>query len=146
MDLSEYHDLYLEEAEGYLTVLRGTLQRLYLTPTDPQALGEAHRAAHSLKSISATMNYSEPRAVATEMEGILYKADRGMAPLTQPIIALMVNTCDKLDTIIHGLQPPGWVPHPRVPMEPEAPAEEEQQQARPDDDIWDLGAGPAPKG
>ncbi len=146
MDLSEYHDLYLEEAEGYLALLRASLQKLYTGPTDPQALGEAHRAAHSLKSISATMNYQEPRAVATEMEAILYKADRGISPLSQPVIALMANTCDKLDNIIHSLQPAGWVPHARMPVEPE-PVEHEptESETNPESEDWnwDLGAGPA---
>jgi two-component system chemotaxis sensor kinase CheA len=142
MDLSEYHDLFLQEAEGYLTVLRVTLQRLYSQPEDVQALGEAHRASHSLKSISATMNYQEPRAVATEMEAILYKAHMGIAPLTQPIIALMANTCDKLDTIIHALQPPGWTPAPRAPIEEVEP--EPERRGLDDEFGWDLGAGPAP--
>lgn len=145
MDLSEYHDLYLEEARGYLVVLRAALQRLYATPADPQALGEAHRAAHSLKSISATMNYQEPRAVATEMEQILYKADRGMSTLQQPIVALMANTCDKLEMIINNLQPPGWVPPARAPIEPDLGPEQPAGKGEEDWD-WDLGAGPAPKG
>ena len=147
MDLSEYHDLYLEEARGYLVVLRAALQRLYATPADPQALSEAHRAAHSLKSISATMNYQEPRAVATEMEQILYKADRGMAPLQQSIVALMANTCDKLEMIINNLQPPGWVPPARAPIEPDMAPDSGHASGKGDEEWdWDLGAGPAPKG
>ncbi len=148
MDLSEYHDLYLEEAKGYLTVLRATLEKLAANPSDTQALGEAHRAAHSLKSISATMNYQEPRAVATEMEAILYKANRGVAPLTLPIVDLMINTCDKLETIINSLQPVGWTPAPRAPIEiePEPEPEKPAADASGEEWGWDLGAGPAPLG
>jgi chemotaxis protein histidine kinase CheA len=142
VDLSEYHDLYLQEAEGYLVVLRSTLQRLYTAPGDVQSLAEAHRAAHSLKSISATMNYQEPRAVATEMEAILYKAHNGIAPLTPALVALMANTCDKLATIIHGLQPPGWTPAPRAPIENAGEPEPPPAQTSADDEWPDLGAGP----
>ena len=145
MDLSEYHDLYLEEARGYLVVLRAALQRLYGMPADPQALKDAHRAAHSLKSISATMNYQEPRAVATEMEAILYKADRGQGPLTQPIVALMANTCDKLEAIINNLQPAGWTPAPRAALEPDNEPELPKKKEDGQEWDWDLGAGPAPK-
>ena len=52
-----------ETIEVPANYLGKTLQKLAAAPADTQALGEAHRAAHSLKSISATMNYQEPRAV-----------------------------------------------------------------------------------
>jgi chemotaxis protein histidine kinase CheA len=88
-DVSVYKDLYLREARSSLAALRQDLAGLQDDPSDRAALRQAHRAAHTLKGMSATMHYAALAALGRALEEPLEQADR--AGLTLPC-----GQCDKL--------------------------------------------------
>jgi chemotaxis protein histidine kinase CheA len=68
LDLGKYRQLFLDEAYGFLALLRRNLTHLLDAPGDKRAKSEARRAAHTLKGMAATMHYEELSALAKSME------------------------------------------------------------------------------
>lgn len=91
LDLSAYKALYLREARSFLGALRQNLARLQDDPADHAALHQAHRAAHTLKGMSATMRYEALAALARSLEEPLKRADQ-----TEPPLSLVASQIDAL--------------------------------------------------
>ncbi len=85
-DLSDYLDMYAEEAEQHLTALRSSLTALKSGDNEQEALNAARLAAHSLKGISLTMHFNEPARLAANLEDYLYQSIENRALISIPII------------------------------------------------------------
>lgn len=79
LDLSNYRQLFLDEAHSFLAILRRNLSQLLEVPDDRQAQREARRAAHTLKGMAATMRYEELAALGKRME-VQLQEDERLAP------------------------------------------------------------------
>ncbi len=71
MDLSVYRQLFLEESHRRLAELETALTQLREGGGDQETWRTAHRAAHTLKGMAATMQYQELATLAEEMEALL---------------------------------------------------------------------------
>jgi two-component system chemotaxis sensor kinase CheA len=96
-DLSVYQALYLTEARKCLVVLQQSLARLGENSDDRAALQDAHRAAHTLKGMSATMRYEILVAVAEMLEEPLRQADRNEQPLAPEQIKALLARCEDFE-------------------------------------------------
>ena len=96
-DLSAYKALYIEEAGKCLVTLRQNLIQLRDDPMDEEKLYEAHRAAHMLKGMSATMHYEALTALAETMEDPLRRADRQKLPPPLEKIESFLVACDEFE-------------------------------------------------
>lgn len=70
-DLSKYKESFINEAQEHLEMMNLSLVGLEKNPEDPVPLGEIFRAAHTLKSMAATMDYPQTSALCHAMEDIL---------------------------------------------------------------------------
>ena len=93
LDLSSYHQLFLEEAYSYLALLRRNLSKLRDAADDKRAQREARRAAHTLKGMAATMHYEELAALGKRMEKQLEEEGR----LTPGQIEELLAGCRQYD-------------------------------------------------
>jgi two-component system chemotaxis sensor kinase CheA len=100
LDLSVYMDLFLDEASTFLAMLRKNLSGLIEDPADPEALSEAHRAAHTLKGMSSTMRYEELAALAESLEGLL----QSEAPLPPADIAVLQAGYNEFEVVLERLK------------------------------------------
>ena len=99
-DLSAYKGLYLEEARKSLATLRENLLQLRDGAVNETALHEAHRAAHTLKGMSATMHYETLTTLARTLEDPLSRADRARLPLPSDQIRVFLTTCDDFEAAL----------------------------------------------
>jgi two-component system chemotaxis sensor kinase CheA len=97
LDLSDYLELFLEEAEMFLATLRHSLIRLTENPEDDRSLREAHRAAHTLAGMASTMRYEDLAALAKTLERRL---ESELVPPPDQIKVLLAG-CDEFE---RGLQ------------------------------------------
>ncbi len=102
-DLSAYEALFLKEARVCLSTLRRELTRLRADPADPAALHEAHRAAHTLRGMSATMHYATLTALATRLEEALQPADEAQQPLALAQVDALLAGCDDFEAGLEQL-------------------------------------------
>jgi chemotaxis protein histidine kinase CheA len=93
LDLSVYRDLFLDEAQAFLTILRQSLARLADHPDDREAWQEARRAAHTLKGMSSTMRYERLFALAQALEAP-FLSD---APLAIDQIDVVLAGCEEFE-------------------------------------------------
>jgi two-component system chemotaxis sensor kinase CheA len=93
LDLSNYRQLFLEEACSYLALLHRNLSKLRDAPCDVRAQREGRRAAHTLKGMAATMHYEELAALGKRMENQLQHEE----PLTPGQIDELLADCALYD-------------------------------------------------
>ena len=100
LDLSVYKQLYVEEARKCLATLRENLIQIRDDVVNETALHEAHRAAHTLKGMSATMHYETLATLAKALEDPLSRADRARLPLSSDRILAFLTTCDDFEAAL----------------------------------------------
>jgi chemotaxis protein histidine kinase CheA len=100
VDLSVYHDLYLRETGAFLTSLRQNLARLDADLEDAAAYQEAHRAAHTLKGMSATMRYATLADLAENLEKLLLTG----FPLNAEKLQALRAGCDAFEAGLQRLE------------------------------------------
>lgn len=70
-DMAQYRDLFLSEAAEHVASMNRGLLALEKNPADRRALDEVFRAAHTLKSMAATMDYEKTAALCHATEDVL---------------------------------------------------------------------------
>jgi len=71
MDLNEYRDIFINEAQEHLEALNAAALRLEKDAADPGALSELFRSSHTLKGMAATMGFDPITELAHQMEDLL---------------------------------------------------------------------------
>jgi len=97
-DLSVYKGLYLDQARQCLASLVHSVAMLEDDPGNFATLKVAHRAAHTLKGMSATMHYQTLAGMASTWETILYHAMREALALTAEQMETLRKGCRDFET------------------------------------------------
>jgi two-component system chemotaxis sensor kinase CheA len=92
-DLSVYKELYVDQARQCLMTLASSVAALKDDPADRAALRQAHRAAHTLKGMSATMHYQALTSLAAALETSLYETMQGALILTPEQMKMLQEGC-----------------------------------------------------
>ncbi|MEK6861402.1 MAG: hypothetical protein AABY07_05505 [Nanoarchaeota archaeon] len=74
VNLSDYKKIYLETAKEYIDNLYRSCKELENNPTNKEALRELHISAHSLRSQSQVMNYTN----ISNLTGTIERIARGL--------------------------------------------------------------------
>ena len=83
----ELRRLFEQETRQWLWLLKQSLQRLYRFPGDREALSEAQRAAHTLKSNLYMVGLQEPAELASHLNDTLQVAlDERLAVSSNDVI------------------------------------------------------------
>ena len=103
MDISQYKDLFITEAQEHLDSLNKFLLQLENDPTNLDVVTEIFRSAHTLKGMSATMGYDQLTELAHEMENLLEHLRTGDTPVTTSAVDTMFACFDTLGAIINAI-------------------------------------------
>jgi two-component system chemotaxis sensor kinase CheA len=98
LDMSQYLDLFLQEAEEQLEILEQETLRLETDPT-PERLSAIFRAAHTLKGSSRAMGFSNFAGVTHEMENILDALRAGQLQITTEMGDVLLKGIDALGSL-----------------------------------------------
>ncbi len=98
LDMSQYLDLFLQEAEEQLEILEQETLRLETDPT-PERLSAIFRAAHTLKGSSRAMGFSNFAGVTHEMENILDALRAGQLQTTTDLANVLLRGIDALGSL-----------------------------------------------
>lgn len=88
-NLSAYKNLYIETAKVYLTNLSKDLESLSKNHTMKYAIQDAYISAHSLKSQSAVMGFSEMEALCQVIEKMFHDIREGDTVLSSELLKLL---------------------------------------------------------
>ena len=103
MDISQYKDLFITEAQEHLDSLNKFLLQLENDPRNLDVITEIFRSAHTLKGMSATMGYDQLTELAHEMENLLEHLRTGDMPVTTGVVNTLFSCFDTLGAIINAI-------------------------------------------
>ncbi len=100
-DIQEYKKLYISTSRQLINDLSGRLE-IYKTSHDREALADCHRFAHSLKSQSLVMGYSQIGLTARNLELLFKKALDGstLTPLIIEDCRRIIITCKEAISLL----------------------------------------------
>jgi len=102
-DNSEYKDLFVEEAREHLNTLNQALLILEKDPHDKEALNKIFRAAHTIKGMSATMNYEKIQKLSHKTEDALDLIRNNKLEVNAEIMDLIFKCFDGIETMVEQI-------------------------------------------
>ncbi|MEA3282046.1 MAG: chemotaxis protein CheA [Euryarchaeota archaeon] len=102
MYTSEYRNVFVEESREYLQTLNKSLLDMEHSP-DPALLHEIFRAAHTLKGMSATMEFNTMAELCHMMEDILDKLRNHELVVTSGTVDVLLNCFDVLEAMVDDI-------------------------------------------
>lgn len=100
METSQYLDLFISEAQDHLQEMNQALLSLEKRPDDLGQLEAFFRAAHTLKSMSATMGFQQMAALAHDMEDLLDALRHRERHLTLEVVDTLFRCLDVLGGLL----------------------------------------------
>ena len=99
-EMDAYKDVFLEESAEYLQSITEGLLALECSPHDLEPVETVFRGAHSLKGMSAAMEYARTADLTHRMEGLMDRVRGGELPVTPAVVDLMLSAVDQVRALI----------------------------------------------
>ena len=96
IDLSQFHQVFFEEAGENLDTMEQMLLALDIGNADDEALNAIFRCAHSVKGGAATFGFGDVAALTHQMETLLDKLRRHELAPTAPMVDVLLASGDAL--------------------------------------------------
>ncbi|MCG7848396.1 MAG: chemotaxis protein CheA [ANME-2 cluster archaeon] len=103
MDMSKYVDEFKAEAREHLQIINQALLDLEKNPNDLTILDIIFRSAHTLKSSSATMEYTHISNLTHEMENVLDVLRTGDVSATSDTVDVLFECADLLEDMVNDV-------------------------------------------
>jgi two-component system chemotaxis sensor kinase CheA len=103
MDVSQYKELFINEAQENLEALNQYMVDLEKDPGNPDVLTEIFRSAHTLKGMSATMGFDQLTELTHEMENVLDGLRSGDIEVTTEIVDILFSCFDMLGAMVAAI-------------------------------------------
>ncbi|MDI6873519.1 chemotaxis protein CheW [Candidatus Solincola sp.] len=103
MDVSQYKELFINEAQEHLEALNQAMVELEKDPGNSDVLTEIFRSAHTLKGMSATMGFDQLTELTHEMENVLDGLRSGDMEATTEIVDLLFSCLDLLGSMLAAI-------------------------------------------
>ncbi|MEJ7138160.1 chemotaxis protein CheA [Amphibiibacter pelophylacis] len=100
MDLTQFYQVFFEEAGENLENMEQMLLGLDITSADDETLNAIFRCAHSVKGGSATFGFSEVAALTHEMETLLDKLRRHELAPDPAMVDVLLSSGDALKAML----------------------------------------------
>jgi two-component system chemotaxis sensor kinase CheA len=91
-------ELFLTEGREHVAELNTALAELDVTPASDASVAVAFRAVHSIKGMAAAMGYTQVTDTAHSLESLLDSVRRREERVTPPLLQLMLEEADALET------------------------------------------------
>ncbi len=99
-DLSEFHDVFFEEAEELIENMESELLEMLSDSEDPERINTIFRAAHSIKGGSATFGFMAIAEVTHVMETLMDEVREGNRQPHPPLIDLLLKATDSVRNLL----------------------------------------------
>jgi two-component system chemotaxis sensor kinase CheA len=111
IDLSQFYQIFFEEAGENLDQMEQMLLALDLENADDEELNAIFRCAHSIKGGAATFGFADVAELTHQMESLLDKLRRHELQPTPPMVDVLLESSDALKLLLarhqgQGVEPP----------------------------------------
>ncbi len=100
IDMSQFYQVFFEEAAEHLTNMESLLLELDLDDPDMEQLNAIFRAAHSIKGSSGTFGFTDLQDVTHILENLLDRIRKGELAISSEMIDAFLDTGDVLQTLL----------------------------------------------
>lgn len=97
LDISQYLNVFVEEAKEHLQNMNDVLLELEKNPSHLGHINEIFRVAHTIKGMSGTMGFHNMANLTHEMENVLHAVRNNDIQLKEEIIDILFECFDALD-------------------------------------------------
>ena len=104
MDVSQYLEIFIEEAKEHLQNLNEHLLVLEREPENENTINEIFRAAHSLKGMSGTMGYKRMQRLTHDMENVFSEIRNGKMKVSSNLVDVLFKGLDALEAYLANIQ------------------------------------------
>ncbi len=105
--MSQYLNLFIEEANEHLQNMNDILLELEKDTENTSLINELFRVAHTLKGMSGTMGFEHMADLTHEMENVLDGVRNNKIKLNESIIDILFECFDALDEIVNYIADSG---------------------------------------
>lgn len=102
IDLSNYLDIFADEAREHLQALNQALLDFEKDPGNIEYVNVMFRSAHTLKGMSATMGFNEVAELTHKMENLLSPIRQGELVCSPEIVDLLFKCLDSLQEMVEA--------------------------------------------
>lgn len=95
-DLSEFHDVFFDEATEHLDGMESLLLGINANAPDTEQLNAVFRAAHSIKGGAAMFGFKDITELTHEMETVFDRVRKGQMPLSKELVDVFLTSGDLL--------------------------------------------------
>ncbi|MCR5716298.1 MAG: chemotaxis protein CheA [Lachnospiraceae bacterium] len=104
MDVSQYLEVFLDEAREHLQNLNTQIMDLEQDPENMDTINEIFRAAHSFKGMAGTMGYKRMQTLTHDMENVFMKVRDGSLKVQPNMIDILFQCLDALEKYVNNIQ------------------------------------------
>ncbi len=104
MDVSQYLDIFLDEAGEHLQSLSDQIMILEQEPENEDTINEIFRAAHSLKGMAGTMGYKNMQNLTHDMENVFSEVRNGNIKIKSDMIDVLFQCLDALEAYTNNIR------------------------------------------
>ena len=103
MDVSQYLEVFIEEAKEHLQALNEHLLILEKGPENENTINEIFRAAHSLKGMAGTMGYKRMQKLTHDMENVFQEIRSGKMKVRSQLTDVLFEGLDALQEYVDNI-------------------------------------------
>ncbi|WP_027084323.1 chemotaxis protein CheA [Cohnella panacarvi] len=103
MEMNQYLSIFIDEANDHLQSLNENMLRLEQQPEDISIVQVIFRSAHTLKGMSATMEFKDLASLTHEMENVLDLVRNGKLSMNGVIFDALFKCLDELEAMVQDV-------------------------------------------
>lgn len=103
MEMNQYLSIFIDEANDHLQSLNENMLKLEQQPEDISIVQVIFRSAHTLKGMSATMEFKDLASLTHEMENVLDLVRNGKLNMNSTIFDTLFKCLDELEAMVQDV-------------------------------------------
>ncbi len=107
MDMSQYINMFLEESKEHVQSINDYLLQLEQDKQDTSIVQEIFRSAHTLKGMSATMNFTDMASLTHDMENVLDLIRNDKLEVDTDIMDVLFSSVDFIEKMVLDIEEGG---------------------------------------
>ncbi len=104
MDVSQYLEIFIDEAQEHIQDLNDNILVLENEPDNKDTVNEIFRAAHSLKGMAGTMGFKNMQKLTHDMENVFQEVRSDNMSVSSELIDVVFQCLDALESYLDNIK------------------------------------------
>lgn len=104
MDVGQYLDIFIDEANEHIQALSDNIMILEKEPENKDVINEIFRAAHSLKGMAGTMGFKKMQHLTHDMENVFSEIRNDTIKVNSNLIDILFDCLDAIEAYVDTIK------------------------------------------